>query len=85
MSPAKLLPRISRGDVRNIAFDDFTHLVRALGFEPRRTRGSHHVFHHQQIGETLVVQPSKDGDAKPYQVRQLLRLIEQHALHLEDQ
>jgi predicted RNA binding protein YcfA (HicA-like mRNA interferase family) len=84
VNPATLLRRRGKGELRNIRFDDFTRLLKAVGFERVRTRGSHHVFHHPQIQETMVVQPAKDGDAKPYQMRQLLRLVEQYALHLED-
>lgn len=59
-------------------------LAEALGFELRRTKGSHHVYVHSDIGEILVVQPSRHGDAKPYQIRQLLRSVKQYALRLED-
>ncbi len=76
--------RLIGGDLRNVAFRDLSRLLRALGFELVRMSGSHHVFHHSDIHETLVLQPAKSGDAKPYQLRQLLRLVEQYALRLED-
>jgi len=49
-----------------------------------RTRGSHHIFVHPDIAELLSVQPRKDGKAKPYQLRQFLKLIEEYSLKPRD-
>jgi predicted RNA binding protein YcfA (HicA-like mRNA interferase family) len=57
-------------------------LVDAFGFELRRTSGSHHVFAHPDVAELLNLQDVK-GQAKPYQIRQFLRLVERYALSLE--
>jgi predicted RNA binding protein YcfA (HicA-like mRNA interferase family) len=84
MTPRRLLRRINRGELANIRFEDFTRLVGALGFQLHRRRGSHRVYVHPPTGEVLVLQPGSDGDAKPYQVRQLRRTVEQYALSLED-
>jgi predicted RNA binding protein YcfA (HicA-like mRNA interferase family) len=46
-------------------------------------RGSHHVFSHPDIPELINIQ-EVDGQAKPYQVRQFLKLVERHDLQLED-
>ncbi|MBA3375791.1 MAG: type II toxin-antitoxin system HicA family toxin [Actinobacteria bacterium] len=59
-------------------------LVEAFGFELRRTTGSHHVFVHPDVRELLNLQEVR-GQAKPYQVRQFLRLVERYALSLEDE
>jgi hypothetical protein len=53
-----------------------------LGFELQRVSGSHHIFVHPDVPSPLNLQ-SVDGQAKPYQVRQLLRLVERYALTLE--
>jgi HicA-like toxin of HicAB toxin-antitoxin system len=58
-------------------------LVEALGYELRRTSGSHHVFVHPEVRELLNLQDVR-GQAKPYQVRQFLRLVERYALRMED-
>lgn len=50
-----------------------------------RTRGSHHVFVHPDIAELLSIQPRKDGKAKPYQLRQFLKLVEEYSLKPEDE
>ena len=66
----------------NVAFADLRSLVEDLGFELRRISGSHHIFAHPDIPELLNLQDAR-GQAKPYQVRQLLRLIERYDLKLE--
>ena len=58
-------------------------LVESFVFELRRTSGSHHVFVHPEVRELVNVQEVR-GQAKPYQVRQFLRLVERYALRLED-
>ncbi len=71
----KLLERIKRGHVQNIRFDDLVRLVEAYEFRLSRVRGSHHYFVHERLPEVLNLQPV-NGQAKDYQVKQLLRLIE---------
>ena len=68
----------------NIRFNDLRALLIALGFE-ERTRGSHHIFRREGIGERINLQRI-GSDAKPYQVRQLRRVIVAHELFqvLED-
>jgi predicted RNA binding protein YcfA (HicA-like mRNA interferase family) len=57
-------------------------LVEAFGFELRRTSGSHHIFAHPDVDELVNLQEDR-GQAKPYQIRQFLRLVERYALSLE--
>lgn len=83
MNERELLKRIARGAVANVAFADLRTLADALGFELRRVSGSHHVFAHPRVPELINLQ-SVRGQAKPYQVRQLLRLVERYDLRLED-
>jgi len=49
-----------------------------------RTSGSHQVFSHPAIPELVNLQEVK-GEAKPYQIRQFLRLVELYNLRLEDE
>ena len=58
-------------------------LAEAFGFELRRTSGSHHVFAHPMVRELVNLQDVR-GQAKPYQIRQFLRLVERYDLSLED-
>jgi predicted RNA binding protein YcfA (HicA-like mRNA interferase family) len=83
MDPRKLLSRLLAGHLRNVAYDDFRRLVEAMGFTAARSSGSHTVFVHPEVGEHLSLQPRK-GDAKPYQIRQFLALVEQYDLGLRD-
>ena len=78
----KLLEKILNNQ-KNIAFDDMVTLVEAFGFSRSRVSGSHYIFEHPNIPEIVNLQNRK-GQAKPYQVRQFLTLIEQYSLTLED-
>ena len=66
----------------NIRFDDLRGLMRHLGFE-ERVRGSHHLFDKEGIVEIVNLQ-RRGGDAKPYQVRQVRRLILKYKLGADD-
>jgi hypothetical protein len=81
--PKQLLKRLAQGALANVAFSDFVGLVEGCGFRLARTRGSHHVFAHPDLPELLNLQDVR-GEAKPYQIRQFLRLVERYALKLED-
>lgn len=83
MDERKLLIRLARGDLANVAFGDACRLLDGLGFELRRVSGSHHVFVHPRITELLNLQAVR-GQAKPYQLRQLVRLVERYDLRLTD-
>jgi predicted RNA binding protein YcfA (HicA-like mRNA interferase family) len=83
VQPRKLLARISRGDPRNVAFVDFCRLLDALGFSHVRTAGSHRIYAHPGVSELVNVQ-DVGGEAKPYQIRQVLRLVERYNLKLGD-
>jgi predicted RNA binding protein YcfA (HicA-like mRNA interferase family) len=80
----KLLTRLVSGAVQNVAFADLQALVAGFGFELRRTSGSHHVYSHPAIPELINLQ-DVNGQAKPYQIRQMLRLVERYNLALEDE
>jgi hypothetical protein len=77
----RLLRRLLAGS-RNVAFADFTNLVEGFGFQQTRTRGSHHIFWHPRSRRRLNLQP-QGGQAKAYQVRQFLDMIEEYQLELE--
>lgn len=83
MNRRKLLQRLSQGALRNVAFADLTNLVEGFGFRLARVSGSHHIFMHPAIPELVNLQEVR-GEAKPYQIRQFLRLVERYNLQLED-
>jgi hypothetical protein len=84
VDPDRLLRRLVGGSLRNVSFADMRRLVESFGFELRRVSGSHHIFAHPDITEILNLQDVR-GEAKPYQIRQFLRLIERYALTMEDE
>ena len=75
----KPLLQILRGtsDV-NVAFSDLCQLLRDFGFH-ERIKGSHHIFAKEEVEEILNLQP-KGSKAKPYQVKQVRRLILRYQL-----
>lgn len=82
MNRKKLVARLSRGELRNVAFLDMVNLAKGYGFALVRVRGSHHIFQHPAASEMLNLQ-EVNGEAKPYQVRQFMRIVERHNLRLE--
>ena len=69
------MARLGAGHFKNVRFSDMTHLVEALGFVLVRTRGSHYLYSHPGMAELVKLQEVK-GEAKAYQIRQVLRLVE---------
>ena len=59
------------------------NLVQGFGFTLSRTDGSHHIFTRPDIPELVNLQNVK-GQAKIYQIRQYLKLVERHNLKLEE-
>ncbi len=82
MNKRKLLKKLSGGQ-RNIRFTDATACAEAFGFHLARISGSNHIFIHTDIPEPVNLQ-NVAGKAKPYQVKQLLRLIEKYDLSVEE-
>lgn len=82
MNEKQLLLRILAGS-KNIRFNDFVRLLEAFGFRLSRVNGSHHIFAHPDVNELVNIQ-NANGQAKPYQIRQFLKLVEQYNLRLED-
>ncbi|WP_414530812.1 type II toxin-antitoxin system HicA family toxin [Nodularia chucula] len=79
----KLLEKVLSGS-KNIHFNELVALVEAFGFTLSRVNGSHHIFTHPDIPELVNLQ-NRNGKSVPYQVRQLMILVEEYALTLEDE
>lgn len=80
MNKKKLLAK-ALGGSKNLRFGEAITLAKAFGFRLSRTRGSHHIFVHPQVRELVNLQ-EVDGKVKPYQVRQLLEIVERYDLEL---
>lgn len=80
--PSETLEQARRSPA-NVRFRDLCKLVEAMGYVQRRQGGSHRVFSHATRTEQPLINLQSDGaTAKPYQVRQVLRLIEEHNLEV---
>ena len=84
MNRKKLLRRLARGATQNVSFRDMVNLIEGYGFTLTRTRGSHHIFVHGDIPELINLQ-DVGGEAKPYQIRQFLRLVSRYNMPLENE
>jgi predicted RNA binding protein YcfA (HicA-like mRNA interferase family) len=65
----------------HLRFEEACALARAFGFHLSRVSGSHHIFARQGVRELVNLQ-EVGGKAKPYQVKQLLDLVERYNLSL---
>ena len=63
--------------MRTSASGDYALLSR-LGFA-ERIKGSHHIFTREDVAEILNLQP-RNSLAKPYQVKQVRKVLVQHKL-----
>jgi len=81
MKPEKLFVKICAGQLKNVSFKEFVQLLKQFGFVLDRVSGSHHIFRHQSSKAMLNLQ-KVGGEAKPYQIRQFLKLVEEHHLDM---
>jgi predicted RNA binding protein YcfA (HicA-like mRNA interferase family) len=78
----KFLQRILNNR-KNVSFNEFVSLAEGFGFFLDRTSGSHHIYKNTRIKEIINLQNDK-GEAKPYQIKQFLNIVEKYRLELED-
>ena len=81
MNKRKLLEKLENNQ-KNVHFNDFVALVEAFGFREIRVKGSHHIYERSDVPDMVNIQNDK-GQAKPYQIKQFLSLIEIYNLKLE--
>jgi predicted RNA binding protein YcfA (HicA-like mRNA interferase family) len=79
---SKTLKKILSGS-KNVRFNDFRTLIEAFGFGLERITGSHHIFSHPDVPQTISAQPDQNGQAKPYQLKQFTKLVEKYNLKLQ--
>ncbi len=83
MKSRKLLLRLASGHLKNVRFRECERLLEELGFELARVSGSHHIYTHPEIPDLVNIQ-NVHGEAKPYQLRQIVNLIEKYGLAEEE-
>ena len=67
---------------KNIKFKDLQHLLLYLGFR-ERIRGDHYIYTGKGIVEKINIQPN-GALAKPYQVKQVRKLILEYKLGVDN-
>jgi predicted RNA binding protein YcfA (HicA-like mRNA interferase family) len=75
---------LAAGNLQNVAYNDFIHLMEGFGFRILRVTGSHHIYGRSDVNELVNVQNVK-GQVKPYQIRQFLRLVEWYNIFMEEE
>ncbi len=75
----------ARRSPANVRFRDLCGILLRLGYVLDRKRGSHRIYRHPSRPDLPLVnlQESGAGKAKPYQVRQVLGIIETHRLEVD--
>ena len=81
MQVRKLYEKLLMGS-RNVRFEDFCKVAQAFGYRRDRVQGSHHIYEHPKATRPLNVQ-NYHGQAKPYQIRQFLRDVEEFQLTMK--
>jgi predicted RNA binding protein YcfA (HicA-like mRNA interferase family) len=72
-----------KNNPKNVRFEDLYKAAELFGFKFRGGKGSHRVYTKEGVKEILNFQNVR-GKAKPYQVRQLLKVIEKYNLLEEE-
>jgi len=81
MKSSKLFRQILSNQ-QNVRFNDLEKLVKAFGFTHVRTSGSHRIYARQGIPELVNLQ-EVGGQAKPYQIKQFLKLVEKYSIVIQ--
>lgn len=82
----KLLLKLLTGTAdANFDLDDLITILLSRGFQERSSGGSHRVFSIKNVQGIINLQKTKDGKAKPYQVKQVRDFLVNHKLADYDQ
>lgn len=74
---SKLLTKARRSP-KNFAFNNIGKLAECYGFVLDRQSGSHMIYEHPAYPDVRMnFQKGRSGNAKPYQIRQLLAFIDE--------
>lgn len=80
MEPVPLFEQVNDGGVLYVSFNDFRRLIEACGFSFKQHRGIRLVFTHPKIEDPMVLQPLRNQDAKPEEIRKFVELAKEHSL-----
>ncbi len=82
MSRALKTLEAAKRNPKGVSFSELQGLAEAAGFALKRTKGSHHVYSKPGVVEIIDLQAA-GKDAKTYQVRQVLDLIEKYGIEIK--
>jgi predicted RNA binding protein YcfA (HicA-like mRNA interferase family) len=83
VKPSRLYALLLNSTNRDVTFRDFIALIESFGFVHERTKGSHRSYSHPDCPRLLVLQPM-GKDAKRYQVREFLDMVEENGLTMSE-
>lgn len=72
-SVEKLIEKARQGD-SNLRFPELVAIVKSLGYQLARIKGSHQIYTCE--GRIMINLQETKGKAKPYQVRQVLAILD---------
>lgn len=72
MTKKEKLWKKAQENPQNLTFNEFETLLKQTGWTFSRQRGSHRLWY-SPGGQSLPIQPRKDGKAKLYQVQQFIK------------
>ena len=82
MQARQMIEELKRNP-KNVRFDKLCNAAEAFGFRLKGGKGSHRIYVREGIREILNFQ-NVEGKAKPYQVRQFIKVVEKYYLVEED-
>jgi hypothetical protein len=82
MDKRELLAEL-KANPKKIRFARMCRIAEAFGFQTRKGSGSHRIYYREDFREILNFQ-NDDGWAKPYQVRQFIKIIEKYDLQEDE-
>ena len=80
-----LLKLVSGNSDANFDLKDLVNILIRLGFEERKTAGSHRIFSIEGMNGIINLQNTKDGKAKTYQVSQVRNFLVKNKLVTDDE
>jgi hypothetical protein len=80
---AKLIAKI-RNNPKDVRFDDACKIAEELGFTGKGGKGDHNSFSRTGEVDGLNFQKRQGGKIKPYQARQLIKMIDKYYTDPED-
>ncbi len=68
-----------RNNQKNVKFDDIVNFLEYLEFKRISKGSSHEIYKRNGVPERVNIQENK-GEVKPYQVKQILRIVDTYKL-----